>query len=404
MAPAAERTHCPDPLTPVAGAGSGAPRGWRRAVLRVADRYGPEALPSDPLRFPRRFADPADREVAAFLAAGLAFGNANSVGASLERVFDWTGPHPARFASRLRPVPGAGPAGFRHRWIDGLDVLRLATILGRIRERHGSLEALFASGIAVRRGVPDLRASLMAFRESALALEPGELAVPPTRSAPGVRYFFPSPLTSAAKRPLMFLRWMIRPDDGLDLGLWDCLAPRHLVVPLDTHMFRIARRLRLTRRKTPGWLAAVDLTRALARLEPDDPARFDFPLSRLGIVEGCPGHARSAPCELCRLLRGERQPARGRGGFDGGAAGPGPARRLRRSESPAVGEHPERPAPRGIHGRIGGKGNPGRGRQRGETLSAPGCGRTLPPLYRTVTRERSARVPWARSTATMAFM
>ncbi len=279
------------------------PRGWRRAVLRIAERYGPEALASDPLRFPRRFADPADREVAAYFAAALAFGNARSVGVALERVFAWTGPRPARFVSGLRADPDARPVGFRHRWIHALDVLRLGVLLGRIRERHGSLEALFAAGIPKARRIPRLRASLEAFRNAALALDPAELAAPPSRAMPGVRYFFPNPRTSAAKRPLMFLRWVVRPDDGLDLGLWDCLAPGELVVPLDTHMFRIARRLRLTARRTSGWEAARDLTRALARLDPKDPVRFDFPLSRLGIVEGCPRHARSAPCELCRLLR-----------------------------------------------------------------------------------------------------
>ena len=75
------------------------------------------------------------------------------------------------------------------------------------------------------------------------------------------------------------------------------------MVPLDTHLFRIARRLRLTERRTPGWKAAVDLTRALARLDPAGPVKYDFALSRPGIVEGCPRNARTAPCELCRLLR-----------------------------------------------------------------------------------------------------
>ncbi len=268
-------------------------------MLRVSGRYGPDALQSDPLRFPRRFADPEDRETAAFLAAALAFGNARAVGASLERVFAWTGPHPARFVRGLPADPDARPAGFRHRWTSSLDLLRLGVILGRIRRDHGSLGALFATGVRRSRRMPDLRGAIDAFRDAALAREPAELGAPDSRLA----YFFPSPRTSAAKRPLMFLRWMVRPDDGLDLGLWDCLEPRHLMVPLDTHMFRIARRLRLTGRRTPGWEAAADLTRALARIDPADPVRFDFPLSRLGIVEGCPAHARSAPCELCRLLR-----------------------------------------------------------------------------------------------------
>ena len=289
-------------------------RGWGRAVEAVYQRHRGASVESDPLQFPRRFRDRADREAAAFLAASLAFGNVRSVCSSLERVFAWTGARPARFCRELAAASGQGRAaagrrlgGFRHRWIAAGDVARLGVVLGRMLEERGSIEAWFEAGI-VRggRGRVDLAGSLESFREAALALDPrgpsSPRPAPTSRERPGPAYFFPSPGTSAAKRPAMFLRWMVR-RGGFDLGLWTCLSPRDLVVPLDTHLFRIARRLRLTDRKTPGWKAAVDLTRALARLDPDDPVKYDFALSRLGIVEGCPRHSRTAPCELCRLLR-----------------------------------------------------------------------------------------------------
>lgn len=220
-------------------------------------------------------------------------------------MFRWTGSRPARFLRDLDPSDARARLGaFRHRWTSAEDLVSLAVVLRRILERFGSLEALFAAGI-VREGTRvRLGGSLERFRGAALEMAPGEAA----RRRPGVRYFFPSPRTSAAKRPAMFLRWMVRPGDGLDLGLWNVLSPRDLVVPLDTHMFRIARRLRLTWRRTPGWGAALDLTRALARLDPEDPTRFDFALSRLGIVEGCPRHARSDLCELCEVLAREGAP------------------------------------------------------------------------------------------------
>ena len=334
------------------------PRGFRRAVERVFRRYGPEsgkagggeaesressggeasggeagsgksgggrvaALDSDPLQFPRRFGRREDREVAAFLAASLAYGNAVAVRGSLRRVFAWTGPRPARFVRGLTRSAGlADLGGFRHRWTGADDLVRLGLILRRLLEEHGTLEAAFSRGIARGRGGrADLGASIERFRAEALRFEPPDFGSTgfgspdpdptgrdptgstPGRSRPGVRYFFPNPRTSAAKRTAMFLRWVVREDDGLDLGLWNCLEPRDLVVPLDTHMFRIARRLGFTRRQTPGWQAALDLTRGLARLDPQDPTKYDFALSRLGIVEGCPRHPRTAPCELCRLLR-----------------------------------------------------------------------------------------------------
>ena len=288
------------------------PRGWEGAVENIFRRYGAESLDSDPLQFPRRFRRPDDQEVAALIAASLSYGNARAVCSSLERVFAWTGPHPAQFVRGFdRDRETAGLGGFRHRWTSAGDLVRLAVMLRGILDDHGTVEGLFRRGI-VRgsRGRIDLGASIERFRESALAYDEPPSGIPDDRSRPGPRYFFPSPRTSAAKRTTMFLRWMVRSGDGLDLGLWDCLHPRDLVAPLDTHTFLIARRLRLTRRKTPGWQATLDLTRGLRRLDPEDPTKYDFALSRLGIVEGCPRHHRSDPCELCELLARPRKKPR----------------------------------------------------------------------------------------------
>lgn len=284
------------------------PRGWRDAVEAVYRRHRAGSLGSDPLQFPRRFRRPDDQEIAAFFAASLSYGNARAVCSSLERIFAWTGPRPARFVREFEPRRESSRlTGFRHRWSSAEDLVRLAVILRGILEEHGTVEALFARGV-VRGSGPrvDLAASIGRFRQAALQYD----EAPPNEDAsrPGPRYFFPDPRTSAAKRATMFLRWMVRKDDGLDLDLWDCLHPRDLVAPLDTHMFLIARRLRLTRRKTPAWRTALDLTQGLRRLDPEDPVKYDFALSRLGIVEGCPRHPRSEPCELCALLGRGRRP------------------------------------------------------------------------------------------------
>lgn len=289
------------------------PRGWQDAVDRVFRRHRSGSLGSDPLQFPHRFPRPDDREVAAFFAASLAYGNARAVCSSLERLFDWTGPSPARFVREFDAGREfARLDGFRHRWSSAEDLVRLAVILRGILREHGTLEGFFRSSIV--RGTRcrvDLAASIERFRGAALAYDEAVSGTSHDRARPGPRYFFPNPRTSAAKRSAMFLRWMVRSGDGLDLGLWTCLHPRDLVAPLDTHMFLIARRLRLTRRKTPGWQAALDLTRGLRRLDPEDPVKYDFSLSRLGIIEGCPRHRRSDPCELCELLgRTGRRPRR----------------------------------------------------------------------------------------------
>jgi uncharacterized protein (TIGR02757 family) len=204
---------------------------------------------------------------------------------------------------------------FRHRWTRGRDVACLLVFTGRMLEQSGGVGAFFREGYAQG----DMAESLRSFSERALGLDHGGLFR--TRSLPGdagVRFFFPSPATGAAKRLNMYLRWMARPDDGVDLGLWNFVPTRDLVVPLDTHIFRIGRHLGWTARKTASWRAAVDITRSLARIDPEDPVRYDFALSRMGILEGCPRHSRKLDCDLCELRRLTRAPARRHN--DGGRA------------------------------------------------------------------------------------
>ncbi len=107
-----------------------------------------------------------------------------------------------------------------------------------------------------------------------------------TKKSRGIRFLFGNvperrvPI-SPYKRWMMFLRWMVR-KDSLDLGLWEDVDRRDLVIPLDTHTFHTGRRLGLIRRKSYDWKAAVELTEALRSFDPDDPVRYDFALYRWG--------------------------------------------------------------------------------------------------------------------------
>jgi uncharacterized protein (TIGR02757 family) len=164
--------------------------------------------------------------------------------------------------------------------VDGRDVTCLLAIAGQMRASHGSIEAFFAEGLSDED--PDVGPALASFSERALALDHGGLyrgsRLPPRA---GVRYFFPSPTGgSACKRLNLYLRWMAR-SGGVDLGLWRRPDPRQLVLPLDAHTFAIARRLRLTRYRSPGWAMALDITRRLRRFDPADPVKYDFALYRI---------------------------------------------------------------------------------------------------------------------------
>lgn len=94
---------------------------------------------------------------------------------------------------------------------------------------------------------------------------------------------------------------MIREDDGVDLGLWDVPA-RALLVPVDTHIHKLAKNLGFTRRNAVTWKATVDITDALRRLDPDDPAKYDFSLCHLGMLQRCPSKRDPKRCEGCGVL------------------------------------------------------------------------------------------------------
>lgn len=108
---------------------------------------------------------------------------------------------------------------------------------------------------------------------------------------------------SACKRHNLFLRWMVRYGDGVDLGIWTALSPRDLVVPVDTHMARMGRRMGWTRRKTPDWKMAEEITAAFRAVCPDDPVKFDFALTRIGILGEC-APRRPGACDVCAVAKG----------------------------------------------------------------------------------------------------
>ena len=239
----------------------------------------------DPIQIVRRYGRLEDREVVAFIAAGLAFGRVASVMASIEAVAAVMGDSPAAFVRAFEPRLHAAPLSrFVHRWTKGNDIVALLWVLRRLLDRHGSLERSITADLDP--GAADVGDAIESFstRARAVDLRPAYGRVP---RAPGVQYFFTRPSTgSACKRMNLFLRWMVR-RDGVDPGGWTAIPRRQLVVPLDTHTIRIGRCLRLTTRTSPGWRMATDITAGLRALDPDDPVRYDFSLCHLSMMGAC---------------------------------------------------------------------------------------------------------------------
>ncbi len=241
---------------------------------------------TDPVHIVRRFKSPEDREIVGFCAAALAFGRVASVLQSIESLLAVMGPRPAEFVRNFDPVkerPRLEP--LVHRWIGGRDLIALLIVLQRMLTESGSIEAFFVQGddVASRHVGP----ALDSFSTRALATDMRAAygrRVPRQR---GVAYFFPRPSAgSACKRLNLFLRWMVR-RDAIDLGVWSKVAPARLIVPLDTHVIRLGRCLKLTRYTSPGWKMALDITDTLRAFDPQDPVRFDFALCHVGMMNAC---------------------------------------------------------------------------------------------------------------------
>jgi uncharacterized protein (TIGR02757 family) len=241
---------------------------------------------ADPVHIVRRYSRPDDLEVVGFCAAALAFGRVASVLQSIESLLRVMGAHPAAFVRDFDPRRDRAPLEpLVHRWIRGRDLVALLLILRRMLDESGSIERFFGAGDDP--STPDVSAALDSFSERALKTDvrPAYGSRPPQR--PGVCYFFPRPSAgSACKRLNLFLRWMVR-KDAIDLGVWQTISPARLVVPLDTHVIRLGRCLKLTRYVSPGWKMAADITAALRMLDPADPVRYDFSLCHVGMMNAC---------------------------------------------------------------------------------------------------------------------
>lgn len=257
----------------------------RRRLDELYRQYDHSFLDPDPLEFVHHQTNAEDREVAGLIASALAYGNVRQIKRSIAAVLEVLGPHPARSIRGLTPKEALRRLGpFKHRFNDGRDVACLLLFVRQILAAEGSIEAFFARGHDSQ--ASDVGAALASFAQRVLALDPHGLYGPgPLPDKAGVRFFFPSPDDgSACKRLNLFLRWMVR-RGGVDLGLWTAVEPRALVIPLDAHVYAIARRVGLTRLKSPGWSMAVDITRRLRRLDPDDPIKYDFALQRMGLLK-----------------------------------------------------------------------------------------------------------------------
>lgn len=257
---------------------------------------------ADPVGIVHRYDDAADRELVALVASCVAFGNAKVIRAKLDELLARVGAHPARAAEDARALRDR-LVGWRARVFRGEDIAKLLAGARAVQLEHGSLGALFEAELtrataAAPAGATDaaaLRIALGAWCDAIRAA--GGLRRDGRRRGPA--HLLPDPRgPSGCKRLLLLLRWMVRPADGIDLGMWR-VSPARLLVPVDVHIHRLARNLGFTRRASPSWETTEEITRALARFDAADPVSYDFALCHMGMLQRCPSRRDASLCEGC---------------------------------------------------------------------------------------------------------
>jgi len=267
--------------------------------------YGAETAGSDPIVFVGRYPTAEDREVVGWIASAFAYGRVATIQANVQIVLNALGPSPARALdgiSDFRAFARQSLAGFRHRFHGPDDAATLLFAIASARRDAGTVRAFFERELREEdRDVAGLLSRAVR-RIEAFDFRPAlrRRSLPDGHPA---RFFFPDAASgSACKRWNLYLRWMVR-RDGLDFGLWPGIPTSRLVVPTDTHVHLIARRLGLTRRHAADWRTARELTDRLARFDPVDPVRFDYALCRIGIFGICQPAAAKSRCLECLAQR-----------------------------------------------------------------------------------------------------
>lgn len=267
----------------------------RERLDQLVASFDISTITPDPLELVLRYDDRRDREVAGLLAAAFAYGRADIVVANVGRVLDRMTPTPARYLDSFDFDEATRRfEGFTHRFQKAPELVALLERAAAVQRTHGSLGALFERCYDERD--EDIGPTLTRFVDAILNAVPTEL---PTRKA--LEYLLSSPENgSACKRMNLYLRWMVRRTSP-DLGLWTFVDPAKLLMPLDTHIHRIATFLGLTTRRSADWKTARMLTDRLAKFDASDPVRYDFALCRLGILDLCSRRQRKENCDVCQL-------------------------------------------------------------------------------------------------------
>ena len=270
-----------------------------KALLEeVLTKFPPKnRISADPIQFQRKFFDMGrssiEVEAVAVFSAMLSYGSAAQFTKKIAAILNACN---EEFLQLITGKPQKDFPWIGYRMSNAEEISVFAYAIGNVIKKFGSIKEAFKSGYNKNKktieGLASLRNAIYEEAEKQMSPLPH-----------GIKHLLPDPLAGGAcKRWHMFLRWMVRGDDGVDVGIWkDIISPSELLIPLDTHISKISRNLGLTERKNDDWKTSVEISENLRKCCPEDPIKYDFALCHLGIGGKCSHGKNFELCSKCLL-------------------------------------------------------------------------------------------------------
>jgi len=227
-------------------------------------------IKDDPIQFCHKFKNKKDIEIAGFIASLFAFGNRKVFINKLNELFDIFENEPCNF---IENYDGKSLNGFNYRFAKEDDVIIILKALNKLYKHGNTLKTLFQNCYEDKKDIFEMMCKISEYFYKSI------------ENYNGAKYLIPDARKKGAmKRVNMFLRWMVRKSD-VDLGLWDFIPTSQLLIPLDTHVARISRKLGLLKRNSNDLKAVIELTNNLKQFDKNDPVKYDFALFGYGVNE-----------------------------------------------------------------------------------------------------------------------
>jgi uncharacterized protein (TIGR02757 family) len=242
---------------------------------KKVDEYNqPFFITADPICIPHSFSKKQDIEISGFFAAIFAWGNRTTIINKSRLLMQLMDNAPHDFCLNHTDEDLKKLLSFKHRTFNPTDLLYFIEFFKQHYKKYDSLEIAFSKWM--KKNDSTIENALNGFYDYFFSL--------PDVPKRTMKHIASPNKKASCKRLCMYLRWMVR-NGAVDFGLWKKIKPAQLIIPLDLHVSRVAKRFHLLQRNQSDWIAALELTESMRQFDDKDPAKYDFALFALGVLE-----------------------------------------------------------------------------------------------------------------------